>query len=174
MCLEGNKRERGTDRITEPEPERNGQVEIRGCIDRRRREDIPVSDHLVIAVSLTCRYRQLSPDIQPFSGMLVYLLFADFYTDIMDECISDVVHPVVGAIGLRKRGEIDFDEKRRQEIGMAGNERSNTTSEIGVSIEINRDGFNRKGGIATIDMFEECELRIACKIGVLTAAGDQL
>ena len=83
--LQGNQWQRRSDRITKPEPERNGQLEYRCCIDGGRRVYIPVSHHFIVAVALALGHRKFRPDVEPFAGVFVNLAFPDFNTDIVDQ-----------------------------------------------------------------------------------------
>ena len=162
VCLESDEWKRGANRVAEPEPERNCQTECPRCIDGGRWINIPVADHVIVALSLVFGNCEFAPDIVPFTGVLVDFLFTDFHADIVNESVADVVDPVVCDVGirLRQRWQVDFDEEGGEEIGVAGNERRDTPPEIAVAVEVDRNRFDGERRIASIDVFEECELGI--------------
>ena len=176
MRLEGNQRQSGADRVTEPETKRDREMERRWFGLRwKGRIYIPVTDHLIVSIPLIGRNREFSPDVQPFPGVFVYLLFTDFYTDIVDQSIADIIHPPIGGVRrIRLPREIHLNEQRRQKIGVTGNNCGYTLSEIGVAVKINRHRFHRERCVTTIDVFEECKLRVTRQIGVLAPARNEL
>ncbi len=133
--------------------------------------------HAVEAVALVKGCGQLSPDVEPFPGVLVDFLVPDFYTDILDECVSDVIDPEVCGIvrvWLWERREVDFNKETRQEVGFAGNEGTDATAEVGDTVEFNGYGLDCEGCVATIDLLEEGLLGIGCEVGILASSRDQL
>ena len=108
MGLECDEREGGANRVAEPEPEGNRQLEWARRLNIRIY--IPMTHHLVETVALIGSDRQLRPDLEPFSGMLVNLLFADFDPYILNESVSDVICPVTGRHALRDGGKVDLEK----------------------------------------------------------------
>ena len=147
---------------------------------RRIRINVPVPHHLVEAVLLVSGGDEFRPDLQPFAGVAIDFLFADFDADIVDQRMPDVVCPVDGNRVLWIRGigwnggEIDFQEEGAQEICAAGQNRADATAKIKCAVDFDRDAFDGERGIAAIHMFEECELWIRREIEILATLGDQL
>ena len=123
-----------------------------------------MADHFVVALALVFGNCELAPDIEPFAGVFVDFLFSNFHTDIANEGIADVVDPVVywaSGIRLRQWRQIDFDEEGGEKIGVAGNECGDAPPEIAVAVEIDGNGFDGEGCVATVDVLEERELGVA-------------
>ena len=110
--LESDEWQSGADRVTEPEPEGNRELQRGRRVDARGRIHIPVPHHLVVSVTLVLGNREFAPDVEPFTGVFVDLAFADLDTDIVDQRTGGIVDPVdgwIGGIGLRDGWEVNLD-----------------------------------------------------------------
>lgn len=176
MCLQSNERQRRTNQVAEPEPEGHGDLHGSEGYIEPWGIHIPVSHHFIIAVTLCSRRRELSPDVEPLSGMFINLHLSDFDTYILNECVTDVVDPVIDGTGtgIHQRWKIDLKKERPQEVGLAGNQTTDATTEIGVAVELNGDGLHREGRIATKYVLEKRHLGVTREIDILTTTGHEL
>lgn len=133
--------------------------------------------HFVKAITEPCRCCQFGPQFHPLSGLFVDLLLTDFDTYIADQCVTDVIDPVVrGAFCASggNRRQIDLEEELTQELGLAGDQTAQALAELESTVELDGNRFDGKGRVAAIDLPKEGRLRLAGKINILTPARDQL
>ena len=134
VVLEGDERERQTRVAAEPELKRDVQRVLRGALadlvgrvglargavivavlatlrdEVRQLRD--VANHLGVTSLLARLLRELIPDVQPLSVVLVDALPADLELDLLDEVVTDPVEPAeLGARAVRG-GERDLGERR--------------------------------------------------------------
>lgn len=174
VCLECYEGEGEANVVTEPEPEGDRKTIARRTVGRRI--VIGVTDHLVQGLALLGGCCQFRPDLHPGTKMLVDLLFTDLDADILDHSMADVVDPeVLFATRIVRQGrEIHLQKERGKEFGLAGDDTTDASAEIGRAVEGNRNGLNREGSVAPVHLLEEGELGVVRQKRVLTAAGHQL
>ena len=135
--LKRNEGQGGTNKLTKPEQERNGDCNRLSRKTNRWWLRWPVPDHLVVALVLTAVERELVPDEHPLSGLLVKFALTDLYADVANEGVADGVYPII----FWNAREIDFDKERGEEIGVAGNDGTDLITEGDVALEIDGNGF---------------------------------
>ena len=96
------------------------------------------ADHIVQGISLSRARAQRGPDLHPFSGLLVNLLFADFQRYFFNERITRNVgvytRASVGHCYIRKN---NLQNHRAEQITASRYKGRNAFSKVGITVEIN-------------------------------------
>ena len=133
VVLQRNERQRQTRVAVEPELEGDVQRVLRRAVahllrgvglaraarvvaaltalDEQVRQLRHVANHLRIAGLQTRLLRQLVPDLEPVAVVLVNLLTADLYVDVVDEVVSNPVEPAELRTRAVRRLERDLGER---------------------------------------------------------------
>ena len=201
VVLECDERERQTRVAAEPELERNVQRVLRRALadlarairlaraarvvaaltalDEEIDEFRNVTNHLGVAGLLARLLRQLVPDLEPVTVVLVDLLTTNLNVDVVDKIVTDPVEPAeLGARAIRtseenlgKRGlEVDTVDK----IAVTGDRALNLLAEVRRAVE---RLFNRLHGevrVAAVDDLEERDLGVAREVDILCTIRDKL
>ena len=201
VVLERDERERKTRVAAEPELERNVQRVLRRALadlaratrlaraarvvaaltalDEEVDEFRNVANHLRVAGLLARLLRELIPDLEPVTVVLVDLLATNLNVDIVDKVVADPVEPAelrARAIrtrqeNLRERGlEVDTVD----EIAVTGDRALDLLAEVRRAVE---RLFNRLHGevrVAAVYDLEERDLRVAREVDILCTIRDKL
>ena len=201
VVLERDERERKTRVAAEPELERNVQRVLRRALadlagatgfaraarvvaaltalDEEIDEFRNVANHLGVAGLLARLLRQLIPDLEPVTVVLIDLLSTNLNVDVVDKVVTDPVEPAeLGTRAIRtreenlgKRGlEVDTVDK----IAVTGDRALNLLAEVRRAVE---RLFNRLHGevrVAAVHDLEERDLGIAREVNILCTIRDKL
>lgn len=143
-----------------------------------------VADHTGVTTLLSGGERKLVPDVHPVAILLINLLASNLQLHLLDEVVAGPVEPTERSTrqlsrrdGILERnlGERRLNIRLPDKVTVAGNLAGNVLAvEGGRTIESLFNGLNGKVGVATVDYLEEGNLRIAGKIHILSAIGNEL
>ena len=203
MVLERNEREREAGVAVEPELERDVERVLRraaaalgarvglaakavivaatiGADLRERVDELrDIANHLGVAGLLARRARQLIPDVEPVTVVLVDALATDLNLNVADQVVANPVEPAelgTGAIGRRQlnlgQGGLQVDAV--DEVAVARDRAGNTLTEVSNTVKGLLNRLHREVGVATIELLEESNLRVRRQVNVLRAIGNEL
>jgi len=122
--------------------------------------------------------------VHPISILLIDLLATNLQLHLLDQVVAGPVQPTESSTrqltrgnGVRERnlGERSLNIRLPDEITIAGNLAGHVLAAKGGSaVERLFNGLNGKVGVATVDHLEEGDFRIAGKIHILSAIGNEL
>ena len=180
VVLEGDERKRKTRVAAEPELEGDVQGVLRSAVacniggarGARRaitiaansvallekvRQLRDVANHLGVTGLLAGLLRELVPDVEPVTVVLVNLLTADLNVDVVDEIVANPVEPAElltadSDLHLRECGlEVDAVD----EIAVAADRALNLLAEVGRTVEGLLDGLHGEVRVATVNDLED-------------------
>ena len=150
-------------------------ADLRERVDELR----DIANHLGVAGLLARRARQLIPDVEPVTVVLVDALAADLNLNIADEVVADPVEPAE----LRARGvlrsELDAGERGLEicavnKIAVAADCACHALAEVGNTVERLLDRLHREVRVAAVELLEKGNLRVRRQVDVLGTIGDEL
>jgi len=138
-----------------------------------------VANHVRIAGLLARLLRELIPDLEPVTVVLVDLLAADLELDVVDEVVANPVEPAELGTRAVRRGERNGGERGLEvdavdQVAVAADRARYLLAEVGRAVEGLLDRLHGEVGVATVDHLEEGDLRVASKIDVLRAISYEL
>ena len=135
-------------------------------------------DHVEVRKLLARGERELIPDVEPFTIVLVDLLTANLDVHVVDHVLAEVGDPGEGAAARDNGGingrEGDLDVDARDEIAVTGDRALNTLAEVANTVEGLLDGLHRKVGMPAVELLKKGNLGVRRKVDVLGAIGDEL
>jgi len=185
VVLEGNQGERKTRVAAEPELEGDVQRVLRRAgrdlvervgltvaavriaaltaLDDKVDELGDVANHVGIARLLTGLLRELVPDLEPVTIVLVDLLSANLEVDVVDQVVTDPVEPAELGAGTVTGDELDLGERRLEvdavdQVAVAADRALNLATEVGSTVEGLLNRLHGEVGVATIDDLEDKDL----------------
>jgi hypothetical protein len=141
-----------------------------------------VSDHLEVSALLFRGHCDLVPDVHPVTILAVNSLTSNLDLNLRDELFTDKVEPS-GIDGVTCGGrshrlvnlrESDLEVCAVSKISVSGDHALYTTAEIGLAVEGLLNRFNSKVCVSAVCYFPKSDLRITCKVNILSAVGDEL
>ncbi len=137
-----------------------------------------VTDHLGVTGLLTSLLRELIPDVEPVTVVLIDLLTTDLDVHVVDEVVTNPLEPtelgrstIAAYINLGEGGlEVDTVDQ----VTVTGDGALHLLTEVGGAVERLFNGFHGEVGVATVNDLEEGDLRIASKVDILRAVSDEL
>ena len=135
-------------------------------------------DHVEVRELLTRGERELIPDVEPLTIVLVDLLAADLDVDVVDKVLAEVGDPRERATarhdGGVDGGEGDLDVDARDKIAVAGDRALDTLAEVADTVEGLLDGLHREVGMPTVELLKKGNLGVGRQVDVLGTIGDEL
>ena len=203
VVLERNQRERKTRVAVEPELERHVQRVLRGAVrrDRRRKrlrvgragavaalaaldEQVDelghVADHVGVTGLLAGLLRELIPDLEPVTVVLVNLLATDLNVHIVDQVVADPVEPAELRTRTVERGiELDLGERGLEvdavdQIAVTADRALDLLAEVRRAVERLFNGLHGEVCVATVDDLKKSDLRVARQVNILRTISDEL
>ncbi len=149
------------------------------ALDEEVRQLRHVANHLGIAALLARLLRELIPDVEPLSVVLVDALAADLELDALDEVVTNPVEPA--ELGARAVRRLEGDRRERglevdavDQVTVALDRARHTLAEARRAVERVLDGLHGEVGVAAVDHLEEGDLGVAREVNVLGTVGDKL
>ena len=188
VVLERNERQRQTRVAVEPELEGDVQRVLRRAVahllrgvglaraarvvaaltalDDQVRQGGHVAHHLGVARLETRLLRQLVPDLEPVTVVLVNLLTADLHVDVVDEVVANPVEPAELRTRAVRRLERDLGERALEvdavdQIAVAADRALHLLAEVRRAVERLLNGLHGEVRVAAVDHLEEGNLRVA-------------
>ena len=136
-------------------------------------------NHVEVRKLLARGERELIPDVEPLTIVLVDLLAANLDVHVVDHVLAEVGDPGEGVTGRVEdggvdRGEGDLDVDARDEIAVTGDRALNALAEVANTVESLFDGLHRKVGMPAVELLKKGNLGVRRKVHVLGAIGDEL
>jgi len=135
-------------------------------------------DHVEVGQLLARGERELIPDVEPLTIVLVDLLAANLNIDVVDQVLAEVGHPGEGVgvsdKGLVDRGEGHLDIDTGNQIAVTGDRALDTLAKVADTVEGLLDRLHREVRMAAVKLLEKGNLRVGRQIHVLGAIGDEL
>jgi len=149
------------------------------ALDEEVRQLRHVANHLGIAALLARLLRELIPDVQPLSVVLVDALAADLELDALDEVVTNPVEPA--ELGARAVRRLEGDRRERglevdavDQVTVALDRARHTLAEARRAVERVLDGLHGEVGVAAVDDLKEGNLGVAREVNVLGTVSDEL
>ena len=202
VVLERNEREREARVAVEPELEGDVECVLRGAVGGNRgREGLrvghagavaalaaldekvdelgDVAHHVGVTGLLAGLLRELIPDLEPITVVLVDLLAADLNVHIVDQIVANPVEPAelrARTVGRRKLdlGERGLEVHAVDEIAVAADRALNLLAEVGRAVERLFNGLHGEVCVATVNDLEKCNLRVARQVNILSTISNEL
>ena len=188
VVLERNERQRQTRVAVEPELERDVQRVLRRAVadllggvglaraagvvaaltalDEQVRQGRHVANHLGVARLETRLLRELVPDLEPVTVVLVDLLTADLDVDVVDQVVANPVEPAELRTRAVRRLERDLGERALEvdavdQIAVAADRALHLLAEVRRAVERLLNRLHGEVRVAAVDHLEEGNLRVA-------------
>ena len=201
VVLERNEREREARVAVEPELERDVERVLRRALERliqrvgrtraavvvavltTLREDVDelrnVANHLGVASLLAGLLRELIPDLEPVTVLLVDALATDLELDGGDEVVARPVEPAELRTRAVRRLERDLRERGLEvhavdQVTVTLDRARDLLAEVRGAVERVLDRLHREVRVAAVDNLEERDLGVAREVNILGAVGDEL
>jgi len=135
-------------------------------LDEQVRQLGHIAHHLGVARLETRLLRQLVPDLEPVTVVLVDLLSADLDVDVVDEVVANPVEPAELRTRAVRRLERDLGERALEvdavdQITVAADRALHLLAEVRRAVERLLNRLHREVRVATVDHLEEGNLRVA-------------
>ena len=144
---------------------------------RKHRTTIAIH-HVEVGELLARGERELVPDVEPLTIVLVDLLAADLNIDVVDQVLAEVGDPRKAVARandtLVNRRERDLDIDTRDQIAVAADRALDTLAKVADAVEGLLDRLHREVGVTTVQLLPKGNLRVTRKIYVLSAICDKL
>ena len=142
-------------------------VARRTALDDDVRELRDVTNHLRVTGLFASLLRELVPDVEPVTIVLVNALAANLKLHVGDKIVTNPVEPAelrTRAIRRLDRhlGERSLEIDAVDEIAIALNRASDFLAEVRCAIERVLNGLHREVRVATVYYFKKCNLRVTC------------
>ena len=142
------------------------------------KKDTTIAVHHVEVRELLARgERELIPDVEPLTVVLVDLLATDLNVDVVDHVLAEVRDPRErGAVRdlLVNRGERDLNVDTRNKITVAADRALDTLAEVADTVKRLLNRLHREVRVAAVELLEERNLRVRRQVDVLCTIGDEL
>ena len=201
VVLERNQRQRQTRVTAEPELQRDVQrvlgraaadlvgrvglarravvVARRTTVDDQVRQLGHVAHHLGIASLLARLLRELVPDVQPLSIVLVDALAADLELDLLDQVVANPVEPA--ELGTRAVRGLEHDRRQSRlqvhavdQVTIALNRDRDLLAEARGTVERVLDGLHGKVRVAAVHDLEKRNLGVTRQVNILRTISYEL
>jgi hypothetical protein len=145
-----------------------------------------VTNHLEITALLLRGHGELVPDVHPVTVLAIDALAANLDLNLGDELLTREIEPtgidtvvLAGSVVSEAHKLVNLGESHLKigavgKITVAGDHALNTATEIGLAVESLFNRLDREVGISAICHFPESNLRIACKVDILSAISYEL
>jgi len=138
-----------------------------------------VTHHLGVTGLLARLLRELVPDVQPVTVVLINALTTDLELHVGDEVVANPVEPAEHSARAIAGLELYLGQSGLQvdavdQITVALDRARHLLAEVGGTIEGVLNGLHREVRVATVHHLEECNLRVASQVNVLGAVSDEL
>jgi len=158
---------------------RAGAVAVLTALDEEIDELRDIANHVRIAALLARLLRELIPDLEPVTVVLVDLLATNLNVYVVDEVVADPVEPAeLRTRGVRGRklylGECGLEVDAVDEIAVAGDRALYLLAEVRRAVERLFNGLHGEVRVATVHDFKKCYLRVARQVDVLCTVCDEL
>ena len=158
---------------------RAGRIAALTALDEEVDKVRDVTNHLRIARLLAGLLRELIPDLEPVTVVLVDLLAANLNIDVVDKIVADPVEPAELRAAAVARLERNLGKRRLEvdavdQVAVAADRALDLLAEVGRAVERLLDGLHRKVRVAAVYNLEESNLGVTRKIDVLSAVRDKL
>tara|TARA_Y100000389_G_scaffold188089_1_gene210247 strand:+ start:831 stop:1553 length:723 start_codon:yes stop_codon:yes gene_type:complete len=180
VVLESNERKGKTRVAAEPEFKRNVKVNFRdgstvGISGGDLGKAGDVANHVSVANFVAGGLGEFVPDVHPVTIVFVNALATNFNFSVFDENVAEPVEPAERfTVGKFNTGNSALEVDLVHKVTIAGDGACYTLTEVRGAIECLFDGFHGEVGVATVNGLEECDLRIASKVNILSAIGYEL
>ena len=139
-----------------------------------------VANHLGVAGLLARLLRELVPDVEPVTVVLVNALAANLKLHVGDKVLANPVEPAeLTARAVRRGVDDDLGKGRLEvdavdEIAVTLDRAGNLLAEVGSTVEGVLNGLHREVRVATVNHLKEGDLRVTRKVNILGAIGNKL
>ena len=138
-----------------------------------------VAHHLRVTGLLAGLLRELIPDVEPVTVVLVDLLTADLDVDVLDQVVANPVEPAElrtrAVAGLqRDLGERGLEVHAVDQIAVTGDRALHLLAEVRRAVERLLNGLHREVRVAAVHHLEESDLRVTRQVDVLSTISDKL
>ena len=139
-----------------------------------------VANHLGVAGLLARLLRELVPDVEPVTIVLVNALAANLKLNVGDKVLANPVEPTeLPAAAVRGRVDDDLGKGRLEvdavdEIAVTLDRAGNLLAEVGSTVEGVLNGLHGEVRVATVNNLEEGDLWVTRKVNILGAVGNKL
>ena len=147
------------------------------ALDEEVRQLRHVANHLGIATLLARLLRELIPDVQPLSVVLVDALATDLELDALDEVVTNPVEPA--ELGARAVRRLEGDRRERglevdtvDQVTVALDRARHALAEARRTVERILNGLHGEVGVAAVDDLKEGNLGVTREVNVLGSIGD--
>ena len=140
-------------------------VAVLTALDEEIRELGHIANHLGIASLLAGLLRELIPDLEPVTVVLVDALATDLKLNVLDQVVADPVEPAeLGARAVRGEerhlGERGLEVDAVDQVTIALDRARDLATEAGRAVEGVLDGLHREVRVAAVHDLEEGNLGI--------------
>ena len=138
-----------------------------------------VANHVGVTGLLARLLRELIPDLEPVTVVLVDLLATDLNVHIVDQIVANPVEPAeLRARRVRAR-ELDLGERGLEvhtvdQIAVAADRALDLLAEVRRAVERLLNGLHGEVCVAAIHDFEKCNLRVARQVNILRTISNEL
>jgi hypothetical protein len=145
-----------------------------------------VANHLKVATLLLGSHGELVPDVHPIAILAVNALASNLDLNLGNELLTREIQPTgihAAALALHvganthkliDLGKGDLEICAVSEVSISGDHALHAASEIGLAVESLLNGFNSKVSVSAVSYFPESNLRVTCKVNILSAISDEL
>jgi len=138
-----------------------------------------VANHLRVAGLLARLLRELIPDLEPVTVVLVDLLATDLNVHIVDQVVANPVEPAELRARAVARRQENLGERRLEvdtvdQIAVAADRALHLLAEVRRAVERLLNRLHGEVRVATVDYLEEGNLRVARKVNILCTICDKL
>lgn len=136
-----------------------------------------VADHVVERVLSARGLGELGPDLHPVTILAINARTTDLNLNLLDQAVTNVVEPPEAILGGGVEddlGEGNLDVGAVHEVSVTGDDGSNTTTEVRLTVEGHLNGLHSKVGVALVEHLPEGNLRVAGDVDILGTIRDEL
>ena len=138
-----------------------------------------VTNHLGVAGLETRLLRELIPDLEPLTIVLVNALATDLELNVVDEVVAHPVEPAELSTRAVRGKELNLGESGLEihtvdKITVALDRARDLLAEVGSAVEGVLNRLHGEVRVAAIHHLEEGNLRVTCEVNVLGAIGNEL
>lgn len=151
---------------------------IKSNTGRRLEEDKigGVTDHLIKGGLSTDGLGKLGPDLHPVTVLPVNARSTDLNLDLLDEAVTNVVEPpeTITRNGEGDLGESDLNVRAVHQVSVTGDDGSDTSSEVSLSVEGDLNRLHSEVGVPLVENLPESNLGGTRDVDILSTIADKL
>jgi len=135
-----------------------------------------VTDHLIEGGLGADGLGKLGPDLHPVTVLPVNARPTDLDLDLLDEAVTNVVEPPETISGNREGdlGKSDLNVRAVHQVGVTGDDGSDTSSEVSLSVEGDLNRLHSEVGVPLVENLPESNLGGTRDVDILSTVADKL